>query len=521
MEACRVIETGCSLVLLCPTRSMVAGAYDTHIGGTCVTPFRRESNFAAPDLRHAIQIVHQQEDSIMAKKITKDKKRRPQKEDPNLALIHPNAAGIDIGSAEHYVAVPEGRDTDSVRSFQSFTQNLHELASWLKACGIETVAMESTGVYWIPLYDLLTEKGFEVHLVNARHLKNVSGRNKTDVLDCQWIQRLHTFGLLTGSFRPEKTICQLRAYHRHREMLVSEAAKHILHMQKALSQMNVQLHNVISDVTGVTGMKIIRAIIGGERDPKKLAQFRHGGCKNSVDTIEKSLAGYYQSEHLFSLKQSVELYDVYQQKIRDCDVEIEKLLQSFEDQSGNQPAPEEANKQKNKNAPKFDLHSHLFRMTGVDLTRVPGLSSHSVFKIVSEVGLDMSCWKNEKQFASWLGLSPGNKISGGKRLSGRSLPTKNRAAEAFRVAANTLYHSKSALGAYHRRMKGRLGAPKAVTATAHKIARIFYRLLKYGETYVERGQDYYEKAYKKRVTKNLERRAKALGFELVALQATT
>lgn len=456
--------------------------------------------------------------ALTAQKQKETRLGRGGKTDPNLAQINPDAAGIDIGSAEHYVAVPEGRDEVSVRTFSSLTRDLYALGDWLEQCGVTTVAMESTGVYWIPLYDLLEGRGFEVHLVNSRHLKNVSGRKKTDVLDCQWIQRLHTFGLLSSSFRPAPLVCELRAYHRQREMLISEAGKHILHMQKALSQMNLQLHNVVSDITGLTGMKILRAIVGGEHNPKKLAELRHGRCKNSKETIEKSLEGYYKAEHLFSLKQAIELYDFYHEEMSCCDEAIEKVLERFEDQSGGRPVPEEGKKQKQKNAPKFDLHSHLYRITGVDLTLIPGLSTLTAFKVISEVGLDMSQWKNEKQFASWLGLSPGNKISGGKRLSGRSTPTKNRAAEAFRMSASTLYHSKSALGAYHRRMKGRLGAPKAITATAHKIARIFYRMLKYGEVYVERGQDYYEKEHEQRVLKNLQRRAKDLGFELVGLE---
>jgi len=368
----------------------------------------------------------------MAKKTTKGKQilkkqiKALNEGDAKLSQINPDAAGIDIGSTEHYVAVPVGSDEESVRSFSSFTQDLHALVAWLQPCNIKTVAMESTGVYWIPLYDLLIEKGFEVNVVNARHLKNVSGRNKTDVVDCQWIQRLHSDGLLSGSFRPEKAICQLRAYHRQRERLISQVSKHILQRQKALSQMNLQWHNAISDVTGATGMKIIRAIISGEPDPKKLAQFRDGRCKNSIETIEKSLEGYYQEEPLFSLKQAVDLYDVYQLSIGDCDKEIEKVLLKFEDKSTNQTPAKKERKQDNSNTPKFDLHGHLFRMIGVDLTDIAGLSRHTVFKIVSEVGLDMNQWKTEKHFSSWLGLSPANKISGGTRLSGRTIPTKNR-----------------------------------------------------------------------------------------------
>jgi len=461
----------------------------------------------------------------MSKKIPKVKPEKKAKlnathrkrQDKNLTLINADAAGIDIGSAKHYVSVPEDRDEKPVRVFSTFTRDLKALSEWLKTCGIKTVAMESTGVYWIPLYDLLIDEGFDVNLVNARHLKNVSGRNKTDVMDCQWIQRLHTFGLLSGSFRPEKAICELRAYHRQREMLVSESSKHILHMQKAMTQMNLQLHNVLSDVTGATGIQIIRAIVGGEHDPKKLAIYRDSRCKNPLEIIEKSLEGAYREEHLFSLKQALELYDFYQEKRGDCDEKINHLLQSFEDRSQGAELPPlsaQKKKSKQKNGPAFNLRASLFQLTGVDLTVIPGLNSLSLFKIVSEVGIDMSPWKTEKHFASWLGLSPGNKISGEKRLPGRTVATKNRAAAAFRLGANTLYRSGSALGAYHRRMRYRLGAAKAVTATAHKLARIFYRLLKYGLEYVEQGQAKYEAETKAREFKNLKRRAKQMGYSL-------
>jgi len=391
--------------------------------------------------------------------------------DKGLKSLNLNAAGIDIGSQQHYVAVPEGRDEVNVRSFASFTPDLYQLADWLKECGIETIAMESTGVYWIPLYEILSSEGFEVKLVNARHVKNVSGR-KTDVLDCQWLQQLHTYGLLSGAFRPDDQICQLRGYNRHREMLVNQSAKHVLHMQKALSQMNIQLHNVLSDVTG-------------------------------------------------ALKQAMELYDIYHEKIQACDKEIEALLAKFDGQidldNTDIPKPKAGNKKENANTPQFDLHKQLFRITGVNLTALPGINSHSAFKIISEVGLDMRHWRTEKHFVSWLGLCPGNKVSGGKRLSGPTTPTANRAAAAFRMAASTLFHSKSALGAFHRRMKARLGPAKAVTATAHKLAKLFYLMLKYGESYVEKGQDYYEKQHKNRVVKNLQHRAQQMGFKLVAV----
>lgn len=435
-----------------------------------------------------------------------------------LEHINKRAAGIDIGSKSHFVAIPEGCETVSVREFQSFTSDLYELANWLKKCHIETVAMESTGVYWIPLYELLESQGFDVKLVDARHVKNVSGR-KTDVLDCQWLQQLHTYGLLQGAFRPEEQICALRAYLRQRNILIQRASSHIQHMQKALSQMNIQLHNVISDITGCTGLTIIRKIVSGVNDPKLLATYRDVRCKNSLETIEKSLTGNYRDEHIFALKQALELFDFYQQKQAECDQKIEKQLQVFESCIEVKESTLKNHlikrKSKSKNTPSFDLKSHLLRITGVDLTAVPGIEAYTALKIISEIGLDLSRWNTSKQFASWLGLCPGNKVSGGKRLSGKSKRTSNYAASAFRIAASSLYTSKSALGAFFRRLRSRLGAPKAITATAHKLAVIIFNMLKKGAEYIETGQDYYEKQYHERIVKNLNKRAKELGYELV------
>jgi transposase len=402
----------------------------------------------------------------------------------------------------------------------SLRADLYELANWLKKCKIKTVAMESTGVYWIPLYELLEAEGFEVKLVDARHVKNVSGR-KTDILDCQWLQQLHTYGLLNGAFRPSEQICALRVYLRQRNMLIQAASKHILHMQKAMSQMNLQLHNVLSDITGVTGMKIIRDIVSGERDAKMLALHRDKGCKQSLETIEKSLTGNYRTEHLFSLTQALELYDVYQKKISDCENKIEDKLQDFDSHHVESAEGQEISKHKSrsncKNELSFDVRSHLIRITGVDLTAIPSIKSSSALKIISEIGLDMSRWKSGKQFACWLGLCPGNKVSGGKRLGGKTKRSANYAASALRLAANTLHFSKSALGAFFRRMKARLGAPKAITAAAHKLALIIYNMLKNGVEFVETGQDYYEKQYRDRMVKSLKNRAKSFGFELVEI----
>jgi len=436
-------------------------------------------------------------------------------ESAHLKKINLMAAGIDVGSRSHYVAIPEGINEVSVREFASFTADLYALADWLKQAGITTIAMESTGVYWIPLYEVLESRGFDVKLVDARHVKNVSGR-KTDVLDCQWIQQLHTYGLLQGAFRPNETVLELRGYLRQRQQLIQHSATHIQHMQKALIQMNLLLHNVLSDITGETGMKIIRAIVSGIYDPKILANYRHGRCKNSQDTIEKSLQGNYRPEHLFLLKQSLELYDIYQEKINACDQQIENWLLATESKKEiTVRTPKKQRAKKHKHDMAFDACTHLHRVTGVDLTQIPGIEANTALKIISEVGLDLTRWKSAKQFACWLGVCPGNKISGGKRLSSKTKRTSNYAASALRMAASSLHGSQTALGAFFRRMKARLGAPKATTAAAHKLAVILFNMLKKGQEYVEKGQTYYETQYKERVIRNLSQRAKELGLQLV------
>jgi transposase len=431
----------------------------------------------------------------------------------HLDQVNLYAAGVDIGSENHYVAVPEGLDDEPVRCFSCFTGDLERLADWLVQIGIQSVAMESTGIYWIPLFEILEERGLEVLLVNARHVKNVSGR-KTDVLDCQWLQQLHTYGLLAGAFRPQEQVTALRAYMRQRGTLVRYAGSHIQHMQKALRQMNLLLDNVVTDVTGKTGMTIIRAIIDGARDPNKLAAYRDPRCKKSAQEIAQSLKGHYREEHLFALRQSVELYDTYQTKILACDEAIEQQLNHFDAQGDPEQLPVSKKKQA-ANAPAFDVRGELYRMSGVDLTAIDGVSDITALKVISETGTDMSRWNSEKHFASWMGLSPGNKVSGGKILSSKTKPTTNRAAAALRMAAFTLSNSKSALGAYYRRMRSRHGAPKAITATAHKLARLIYSMLKHGTEYVDQGQDYYERQYQDRVMKNLKRRAAEMGFALV------
>lgn len=432
-----------------------------------------------------------------------------------LTLTHPNAAGIDIGSASHYVAVPADRDDEPVREFASFTADLQRLADWLQACGVDTVAMESTGVYWIPLYELLDARGFTVLLVNARHVKNVSGR-KSDVLDCQWLQQLMSYGLLRGAFRPADAVCTLRSLSRQREMLLRSQARHVQHMQKALTQMNIQLANVISDVVGTTGQKILRAIVGGERDGHTLAALKDVRIQASTEEIAKSLQGSWRGEHLFALKQALALFDFYGTQLAECDSAIEDQLQSLATHDGN---PQRGKKRSRaRNAPKFDLRVQLFRMCGVDLTRIDGIDVTTALAVVSEIGVDMSRFPTIKHFTSWLGLCPGTKITGGKLLSGKTRRCANRAAQALRLAAAALRSSKSALGAYFRRLCSRMDKPKAVTAAAHKLARLIYTMLTKGEEYTDQGQDYYEERYRERVLRALSQRAAKLGLKMVPIE---
>lgn len=453
--------------------------------------------------------------------MNKRKKKAPAKKftvqslPQQLRHINLNAAGIDIGSEHHMVAVPEGRAEVSVREFGAFTADLHSLADWLQQCGVTTVAMESTGVYWIPLFELLERRGFEVKLVDARHVKNVTGR-KSDILDCQWIQQLHTYGLLAGAFRPADELCVLRSYLRQREMLTQTASMHIQHMQKALQQMNLLLHNVVSDITGVTGMKIIKALLAGERDPQVLASNRGKQCHNDQATIAKSLVGNYREEHLFALRQAVDLYEIYQTKIGDCDEAIVKQVSAQADVTDEPPPPaQKLTSARDRQRGGMNVRDLLFKKSGVDLFAIPGLGADTLLVLTSEVGFDLSPWKTVKHFSSWLSLCPGTKISGGKVLSRKVKRNPNRAAQAFRMAAATLSRSQSALGAFYRRVKSRTGGKQAITATAHKIARIYYALLTRGTTYVEMGQQAYEQKYQERRFKYLTAQAKSLGFQLV------
>lgn len=446
------------------------------------------------------------------------KKGSKQKRANNAALpiLRPNAAGIDIGATEIFVAVPVDRAIENVRSFPTFTQDLYSLADWLTACGIKTVAMESTGVYWIPLFQILEDRGFEVCLVNARHVKNVPGR-RTDVADCQWLQFLHSVGLLRASYRPDQEVCAIRSLLRHRESLVQMAATHVNHMQKALDQMNLQLHHVISDITGLTGLAIIDAILGGERDPVVLARLRHERIKASEEVIAKSLVGDYRAEHLFTLRQSVRAYRSYQTLIDDCDAEIRRCLDEFKpptEAAGTERADPKGKGQSNGGV----LRNELKRVFGVDLTRIPGIRTGIAQTLFGEIGPDFTKFRSASAFASWMGLCPDNDISGGKVLWVGTRKVKCRAATALRMAAQSLHHSKSGLGDFYRRMRAKLGAPKAITAAAHKLARIIFHLVTTRQEFDDSRFAADQLRYERRQEAKLRSKAKALGFQLIPVE---
>jgi transposase len=431
----------------------------------------------------------------------------------SLPVLHPDAAGIDIGATEVYAAVPRDRDSRPVRAFSAFTPDLYALADWLLACGVRTVAMESTGVYWIPLYAILEGRGIEVCLVNARHVRGVPGRT-SDVADCQWLQYLHAVGLLSGSFRPPQEVCAVRSVLRHRDTLVGMASAHTQHMQKALSQMNLHLHHALSDLTGKTGRRILDAILAGERDPEVLAGLRDRRVKASAETLRAALTGDYREEHLFTLRQAYQAWQQYQGWIAECDAEIARLLGEWEGSAPDPPeTPSGAAPSPDPKAPE-DLGGQMARILGVDLTEVPGLQAPSVHRLFAEIGRDLTAFPTAKQFASWLGLCPDNRVSGGKVLSVKTRKVKHRAATVFRLAAQTLHHSKSSLGEYYRRMRTRLGAPKAITAAAHKLARIVYHLLKTKQPYDESVFAKTEAEYQRRRLQRLRKEASALGFTL-------
>lgn len=450
--------------------------------------------------------------------MARPKKRKHRKLDRSLPVMRPNAGGIDIGAREIFVAVPADRDTDSVRSFPTFTEDLHALADWLQACRVDTVAMESTGVYWIPLFQILEARGIEVHLVNAQHVHHVPGR-KSDVLDCQWLQYLHSVGLLKASFRPEHAVCEVRSLMRHRENLVQMACVHVQHMHKSLDQMNLQIHHVISDITGITGLAIADAIVAGKTNPKELAMLRDHRIKASIETVTKSLVGDYRLEHIFTLKQSLVSYRHYQQLIADCDQEVQQRVQAFDTKPDDPTAAADSSNATASSASSFDLHSHLERIFGVDLTLIPGFQSLRIQTIFSEIGADLSKFPTEGSFCSWLNLCPKDGTSAGRRIRGPKLKSKNRVANAFRLAALSLHHNKTYLGDYYRSQRARHGALKAIKNAAHKLARIFYHL-------VTTRQPYDQTVFAKLETRNHKHRlnklqslARQMGYSLVEAHA--
>jgi transposase len=457
----------------------------------------------------------------------------------SMPVVHPHAAGIDVGSVEHWVCVPEDSVPEgqaNVRGFGAFTEDLDKLVEWLLACAIQTVALEATGVYWITLVQKLETAGLEVILVNARHLKYVPGR-KSDVKDCQWLQQLHSYGLLNGSFRPSQDICALPSLLRHRHNLIESAGAEVQHMQKALQQMNVHLHHAVSDLVGATGLRILDAILAGERDPKVLVQLRDDKLctKTTKAEMEKALAGDWRSEHLFALKQGLESHRHFLKQVSECDEQIKQALAQVEIPEPQEPegpvppnpkakeSPETKPKKKrfhrNKTGPslKLDLTEELQRLCGVDLTQVIGLSVLSVLTIISEIGLDMSRWRSAKAFCAWLGLCPRNKISGGKVLDSRTAHVVNRVSILLRIVAPTVGKTDTWLGIFHRRMRARLGPAGANTATARKMACLIYHLLKYKEQYIDVDHLVFMEKIRRQRIKRLRKQAQELGMQLTEM----
>jgi transposase len=444
---------------------------------------------------------------------------KPRTSPAALERLHPHAAGIDCGSAEHFVAVPPDRDPTPVRAFATFTDDLHRLADWLAACHVTHVAMEATGVYWIPVFEILEARGFDVILVNARHVKNVPGR-KSDVSDCEWLRDLHILGLLRGSFRPTNAIVALRGYLRHRATLVESVGILVQRMQKALVQMNLQLPLVVSDITGVTGLRILRDIVAGSRDPHHLAQHRDYRCRASAAEIVAALTGNYRSEHVFALQQHLELFDTYQRQLTACDTAIEAYLAQLASRAPAPATPLPAARRRQKpqhNEPRFDLRTPLHQLTGADLSQIDGIGPYNALRLLSEIGTDMRRWPTEKHFTSWLTLAPQNKISGGRLLSSRTSPSANRAAAILRLAVMNLGRTQTALGAFYRRLAVRAGKAKAITATARKLAILVYRTLKGELVYADPGADAYDARHRLHVLRRLRQRAQNLGFGLVDL----
>jgi len=432
----------------------------------------------------------------------------------SLDVVHPDCAGIDVGKRKHYVAVDPSRFEDPVRSFGSFTDDLEEMSGWLGECGVRTVALESTGVYWIPMFEVLDRAGFDVQLVNPRATKQVSGR-KSDVLDCQWIRQLMSYGLLRGAFRVQDELCPLRSYVRNRSRLVRQRSRSVQHIQKALTLMNVQLDNVLSDVMGKTGQLIVRAIVSGERDGASLARFRDRRCKADRHTIARSLRGNWREEHLFALRQALDQYDVFQRQIDDCEERINAELDRLGPES---EPPDDPSPPSGRAARERLLRKRLHGVLGVDLTAIPTIGVETALTIASELGPDLSAFPTSAHFCSWLGVAPGTRISGDKRLRGRTPRQVNRVGQALRMAATTARNNKTAIGVLHRNKLVRKDTARAVKATAHLLARIIYAMITKGEEYAMDGFESLEEQRKRRQLKNLKRQARRLNLTLVPVQ---
>jgi len=502
---------------MCEFRHPGRVALNSTFDRTAMKPNQQEQHEKTPG--RLSRVAWQQ----MNRKQRREWTRKMQAEEISLQVINPDAAGIDIGNEAHYVAVPPSRDNQSVRRFGCTTAELKDMAAWLKKYRIRTVAMQSTGVYWIAVYDLLEEAGFEVYLVNARETRNLPGR-KSDVQESQWLMKLHTYGLLRNSFRPSQEVRTMRTYWRQRNDLIRSAGRHIQRIQKALTQMNLQLANVLSDVSGVTGQAIVKAILAGERNPWKLAEFRDKRVKASEEEIARSLEGNWQEDLLFLLKQEQDGYEFCLRQMAECDERLQQYLKQRKDRSAGASLPEEKRKErlrkKKENKPRFDLRAELFRMTGTDLTRINGIDVRTAATVISEAGWDMSKWRTEDHFVSWLRLCPDNKVSGDRVVGKGRLPTNNPLTVALKMAASCLRQSNSYLGAQFRRLRTRLGPPVAIKAMAAKLARLVYRMLRYGMQFVDRGAEFYEARHRQREINSLRRRAANLGFQVTELTST-
>jgi transposase len=503
---------------------------DVNSGSMGKSPTRRKRNlqqFVAlavicGKVKRTVQ--HCQERIMSTKHRVKDKASQV-KFSKRLEMVNRSAAGVDVGSTEMWVCAPAGESAVEVKLFGAFTRDLRDISEWLRAHGVVTVAMESTGVYWIPLFQRLEWDGFEVFLVNARFVKSVGGRPKTDIHDCQWIQRLHSYGLLPRSFRPDDSVCRLRAIVRHRGTLVEESSTQVQRIQKVLHEMNLQLDKAISDITGVTGLRILEAILSGTRDPMALAELRDQRIAASKETIAAALEGDYRDECLFIMRQCLDSYYSFRGQIDQCDQWLGKCLTEMAgkanvEMANNTKAEQgEAGRPKRKkqtrNAPSLDVGGLVMAIAGVDLTRIDGLGPGTVMEIVAETGFDMGKWPTSEHFASWLGLCPNLKISNSKVLSSQSKRNQSRAAKAFRLGAQALCRSQSYLGAFYRRMRARIGGAKANTATARKLAVIFYTMLATGRQYEDLGEDHFERRHKERALKGLRLKAESMGYELV------